>query len=173
MVKLPFVNKQYWLIAGTALLLVICYQLAFKNTLQAWAVHRQLQQQLLQSADVSTEPAYIARKNNNLDQIIKTYRIDSVIFRNNVVNDIARLAEQEQVKLTVVPADDALYHTPRFIIQKLNFEGGFFPLLKLVDQLQNTPGIGMLRSIAFKTQKLSSGESAKKLNMEIYLEIYR
>jgi hypothetical protein len=172
--RLGQINKQYLLIGGTILLLALSYQLAFKNTLNAWSLHRQLQQDLSQSTDISTQPAYVARKNRNLDQIIKAYQLDSVTFRNNAVNTIARLAEQEQVKLTVIPTDDAIYHTPHFIIQKLNFEGGFFALLKLADILQSTPGIGMLRSASWKTQKQSpADEKSKKLSLEIYMEIYR
>lgn len=172
--KLRNTKKTYLLIAGTILLLLISYELAFKKTVSAWQLHRQLQQQLTAATDMSTAPDYLFRKNKNLDQLIKSYRLDSVTFRNNVVNTIAGLAEQEQVKFTIIPADDPLYHPPRFIIQKLDFEGDFFSLLKLVNSLQTASGVGILRSVSLKTKKLIPGDDrSKKLNLEIYMEICR
>lgn len=174
MIRLSAIRKPYFVVAGSLLLATICYELAFKKTFEAWQTHVHLAQEALQASDISTAPVYLARKNSNLDQIINTYKMDSVNFRNNVVNKIADLAEQQKVKFTIIPADDPLYHTPRFILQKLDFEGDFFSLLKLSNQLQETSGIGMLRSVSWKAKKLAQNDARdKKLVLEVYMEISR
>jgi hypothetical protein len=172
MVKQSLLKKEYLFIAATMLLLLICYQLAFKKTIQAWQLNSGLKNQLIQSADVSFQPGYLQRKNNNLDKIIALYKADTVDFRGNIISAIAVIAGKENVKLTEVPLQDPLFHRDRFIIQKLNFEGAFFSLIKVLNQLQSAKGIGMPRSAAFKAVGIrSNADETKKLVMEVYLEI--
>ncbi|MFI5161956.1 MAG: hypothetical protein ACHQHN_11800 [Sphingobacteriales bacterium] len=168
--KLP-IKKDYLLIAGSIFLLLIGYELAFKTTVDAWQTHKQLQAQLAQSTDLSYQPGYLERQNGNLDKIIALYKTDTTAFRSNSISAISLLAEKEQVKLNDVPVEDPVYHTARFTIQKLSFEGEFFNLLKFLGQLQKTSGIGIVRSVDFKIIGLHQGASDnKKLVLEIFLE---
>jgi len=50
----------------------------------------------------------------------------------------------------VPPVQDSLIHINQFIIQKLNFEGSFFALTKVLNQSQATNGIGMVRAAGYK-----------------------
>ena len=59
-------------------------------------------------------------------------------------------------------------------IQKLNFEGDFFSLTKVLNQLQSTKGIGVPRAATFKVMGIRSNvDETKKLLLEVYLEIAR
>lgn len=168
--QLP-IRKDYLLIAATIILFLLCYQLAFRKTLEAWQTNRQLKTQLAQAADLSYQPAYLQRKNHNLDKIIAFYKTDTAAFRSNSISAIASIAEKEQVKLSEVPVQNPLYRADEFTIQKLRFEGGFFPLIKVLDQLQALRDIGIIRSVAFKTTETRSATApAKKLTLEVYLE---
>ncbi|HEY2580428.1 MAG TPA: hypothetical protein VGI43_01400, partial [Mucilaginibacter sp.] len=144
---------------------------AFKKTIEAWQINKRLKSQLTQAADLSYQPAYLERKSNNLSLIINHYKTDTVAFRSNIISTISLIAEKENVKLSEVPVQDPAYHTDQFIIQKLSFEGGFFALTKVLNQLLATGGIGLVRSVTFKIMgtKANSDES-KKLVMEIYFE---
>ena len=168
--KLP-IKKEYLLIIASLLLLIISYQLAFKKTIEAWQVHSHLKKELSQSAGLDLQPAYLERKNHNIDQIIGLYKTDTVAFRSNAISTIASIAEKEDVKLSGVPTQDPIYQTNKFIIQKLDFEGDYFALTRMFNQLQSTIGIGMCRSAAFKvlTTRTSTDE-VKKLVLEVYLE---
>ena len=160
-------------VAAVLVLFGLGYQLAFKKTIVAWRLHDHLQQQLTQSADISFQPQYQQRKNSNLEKIISLYRADSAEFRGNILSEIAAMAEKEQVKLSEVPVRDPVYQSGDAIIQRLNFEGSYFSLMKLLARLQSTPGVGMVRSVTFKTvADLSGKEKSKKLVMEVYCEIY-
>ena len=171
--QLPF-KKQYLFIGCSLLILYLCYQLAFKATIEAWHVNRQLTQQLTQSADLSYQPAYLERKNANLNKLLNRYKTDTVAFRSNIISTIASIAEKQNVKLSEVPVQDPLYHTDQVLIQKLDFEGDFFSLTKVLKQLQQTAHIGMVRAVTYRTIKMDSGTSAvKKLVLEIYFEIIK
>jgi hypothetical protein len=169
--QLPF--KKEYLLAGAALvLLLVSYQLAFKKTIEAWQLNHSLKRQLAQGTDVSYQPQYQERKNANLGKIIDLYKVDTTEFRNNIINNISVIAEKESVKLTEVPTRDPLYHSAQFIIQKLDFEGDYFSLVKVLGKLKSKNGIGVIRGSIFKTTSGEPGnEKTKKLVLEIYLEI--
>jgi len=165
------IKKEYLLLAGMLLLLVISYQLAFKRTVQAWQLHSSLKKQLSQAQDIQDQPAYLERKSHNLDQIINLYKTDTTTFRSNAISAIASIAEKQNVKLSEVPTQDPIYHSDTFIIQRLDFEGDYFALTRVFNQLQSTSNIGMPRSATFRAVKVKPGdEDSKKLVMEVYLE---
>ena len=70
-----------------------------------------------------------------------------------------------------VPLQNTLYRNDKYIIQKLSFEGGYFALLKVLNQLQNADRIGMIRSFVLKMQKANSNADAGKIVMDVYFEI--
>ncbi|SHL98138.1 hypothetical protein [Mucilaginibacter sp. OK098] len=171
--QLP-VKKEYLFIASVIILLLISYQLAFKKTLEAWQINKQLKTQIAQASDLSIQPAYLERKNNNLSKIISTYKTDTITFRSNIINTISIIAEKEHVKLSEVPLADPLFHNDKFIIQKLSFEGDFFALTKVLNQLQAAKGVGVVRSISYKSIALNSkNDDVKKIVMGIYFEILK
>lgn len=168
--KLPL-KKEYLLIVGSILLLLLSYQLSFKKTIEAWQINKQLKQQLSRGNDLSYQPAYVERKNKNLTAILNNYKTDTVAFRSNTISAIALIAEKQHVKLSEVPLQDPLYHTDQFIIQKLNFEGSFFALTKVLNSLLATHQIGIVRSATYRVTGLNSNSNQqKKLILEVYLE---
>jgi len=169
--KLP-IKKEYLLIVGTLLLLLISYHFAFKNTIEAWQSHRQLQTQLAQSSDLNYQPGYLERKNNNLDQLIALYKADTAAFRSNIISTIAGIAEKQNVKLSDVPVQDISFQTDHSIIEKLEFEGDYFALVKVASQLQSTSGIGVIRGETLKMKEVRSNNNEVKKNvLVVYLEI--
>src|ERR1700761_5638169 len=120
--QIPF-RKEYLLYCGTVLLLLLGYQLALKKTIEALQINRNLNRQLSQSTDVSAEPGYQERKNVHLDQIIGLYKADTIDFRSNIISSITQIADKEHVSVAAVPTRDPLFHSPAFLIQKLDMEG--------------------------------------------------
>ena len=171
--QLP-IKKEYLLVAGTIILLLLCYQFAFKKTIVAWQLNKQLKGRLAQSSDLAVQPAYLLRKSANLSKILDRYRADTVEFRSNAINQIAAIAQGENVKLSEVPLTDPVYHTDKFIIQKVDFEGDFFALTKVFNRLQAIKEIGVIRSAAYRTVTVRSvNNEFKKLILEVYIEISR
>lgn len=171
--KLP-IKKEYLLVAATIVLLLASYRFAFKNTIEAWQTHSTLVAKLTQSTDLSYQPQYMERKNNNLNKTIELYKADSTEFRNNIINMISSIAEKENVKLTEVPVQDISYHADHFSIEKLGFEGDYFSLMKLAHDLQLTNNIGIVRSEQWKITIVSlSAKQIKKMALEVYVEFSR
>lgn len=172
MIKALLYKKEYWLIAGTIALALLCYQLAFKKTVQAWQTNVQLKAQLAQASDVADQPGYLERKARNLETILARYQTDTLNLRGNTIAAIASIAEKEGVKLSGVPNQDPAFNTARLIIQKLDFEGDYPALIRTLNHLENQPGMGVPRSVTVKTvEERASGNASRKTVMEILLEI--
>lgn len=166
----PF-KKIYLIVCGSLLLAAATYFLAVKNTLAAWEVNRQLNDQLTRGGDVSYDPGYLERKNRNLDRVLSRYRVDTSVFRNSMLSNIAVLAEANQVKLTEVPLPDAAYRTSEYLVQKLSFEGGFFDLNRFLYQAEHKDQLGVARAVEFRmVEKRTAAAGIKKLVMSVYLE---
>jgi len=166
-----YFKKEYLFISAVMILLVICYQLAFKKTIGAWQLNKRLKSQLVQSSDVSIQPGYTERKNTNLDWVLDLYKADTMNFRSNTISKISSVAETENVKLAEVPNQDPIYSNAGFRIQKLDFEGDYFSLMKIFQRLSQTKDAGVIRSAVFKQKRETANEeNAKKLIMELYFE---
>ncbi|MBB6126362.1 hypothetical protein [Mucilaginibacter lappiensis] len=164
-------KKDYLLMAATVMILLICYQFAFKSTIAAWNFNRQMKEQLQQAGDITYQPGYLDRKSKNQERILALYRSDTALFRSNTISAIAVLAEKNRVKLAEVPAQDLVYHTEVAIIQKLNFEGDFFALNGFLNQLESAERLGVVRAVEFKLARKEADPVAKKLVMGVYMEI--
>ncbi|RKR84509.1 hypothetical protein BDD43_4748 [Mucilaginibacter gracilis] len=171
MLKNLSINKRYLAIAASVLLLIICYQLAFKSTIAAWQTNRELCSKLTAVSDLSYQPGLLERKSKNLDLILNRYRSDSSAFRGNTITAISRIAEKQNVKLSGIPVDDPNLHTDQFVIERLNFEGDFVSLVKVLNDLESANKLGMPRSIAIKPLKKGIAFDVKNLSMEVWMEI--
>ncbi|QKJ31061.1 hypothetical protein HQ865_15295 [Mucilaginibacter mali] len=169
--KLP-IKKKHLVLAGTFVSLLICYQLAFKKTIAAWQLHSQFSQQLATQSNLTYQPAYMERKNKNLDTIISRLKTDTAFFRENVISKISVLAQNLHVKIIALPVEDIYYHTPQSVIQRMDMEGDFFSLLKLQYQIEHLKGIGLFRSVEIKSNRLQTtdtNEASSKLIMTVWM----
>jgi hypothetical protein len=167
-------NHTYISIATGLILAFASYQFAFKNTIVAWQINHQLKDSLNRFANITYQPDFLKRKNENLNQLLNKYKADTVTLRNNIINSIAIVADKMNVKLAGVPVEDKDFHTNYFIVEKLDFEGSYFDLCKMVNALQTTPNIGYIRSASWKvTKKRTADAEQKKLTLEIYLEVIK
>jgi len=165
------IKKEYLLIAASILALLVAYQVAFKKTIEAWQLHSDLKRQISQSTDLGYQPGYLERKNANLDKIIKLYKADTNNYRSIILSDIVSIAEQEKVKLSQVPTQDAVYHSSQFLIQKLSFEGDFFSLIRTINRLSVMRNIGFVRSVGLKSQRAANYNQSERIVMDISFQI--
>jgi len=170
MIKPGQIKKEYLLLAASLVMLIICYQLALKKTIEAWHEHKQLTSKLAQSSNLNFQPGYSERKNANISRILNLYKADTINFRSNIISRISSIAEKANVKLYEVPVEDPALHNSKLIVQSLAFEGDYFALIKTLNELQKTSGIGMIRSIDIKSVENHFNENAsKKLTLTIQL----
>lgn len=81
MIKQAQIKKEYLLLVASVVMLVVCYQLAFKKTFEAWHLHKQLETQLSQSANTNFQPGYSERKSANISRLLNLYKADTVNFQ--------------------------------------------------------------------------------------------
>ena len=160
------------MIAGTIVLLYISYQLAFKKTIGAVRIHQRLSAAITSASDLSYQPGYMERKSKNLDAIINKYQMDSLSLRGNTIARVSAIADKEHVKLSEVPDQDPLYRNEHFIIQRLDFEGDYFSLTRMLHQLESTDGMGVPRSMVWKAvDKVPGNHTDKKLVLQVCFEM--
>ena len=104
-----------------------------------------------------------------MDRILDLYKADTMNFRSNTIGKISSVAEAENVKLAEVPNRDPVYSNEQFRIQKLDFEGDYFSLMKVFQRLGQTKEAGVIRSVVLQERRATNGD--KKLIMELYFEI--
>ena len=166
--QLP-IKKEYLFLVGVVALMLIGYQLAFKRTIEAWQINKQLKEQQTSGTNLSYQPGYLKRKSANQDSAISRYRADTATFRNYSISAISIIAEKRGVKLSEVPVQDASFINGRFTIQKLTFEGDFFSMTKTLNDLQKTKDIGVVRSVSYRLSRTAEG----KLFADVYMEILK
>ncbi len=167
-------KRGYLLTVATAILFIISYFLAFKPTITAWKTNSMLKQQLNDSANPGIAPEYLERKNANLTIALARFRVDTLLIRNNIIDKIASIADNENVKLAEVPTQDPSYDNGNFTIETLKFEGDYFALLKFAAKLQNAKGVGVIRSESWESVVSRNGEKVNnKLILQVYLEVLK
>ncbi|MEN0052351.1 MAG: hypothetical protein AAGC65_01715 [Mucilaginibacter sp.] len=164
-------KKDYLLIAGSVVLLIICYRLAFSRTIADWRVYRELNSQVSAGEPLAYQPGYLEHQSRSLEKILALYKSDTTLFRSNTITTIAALADKHGVKLTGLPVEETLYHTPNAILQKLSFTGDFFALNRFWYDLELSKGLGMPRSVVIKKERKGAETEAGKLNMDVLMEI--
>jgi hypothetical protein len=174
MLKILNIKKEYLLIGGSVLFFLVCYRFSFSHTVDAWKLRRELQHKITQAGDLTYQPGYLERKDNNLNHIIARFKIDTASMRSNMITTIALQAEKLNVKLSSVPVQPSTAPDDKYILQRLDFEGDFFSLCKLLQQLQSTDGTGLVRSVDFVSGKVVGGNTeAKVLGMRVFVVVVR
>lgn len=171
--RLP-IPKKYLLAGGILLLCLICYQLAFKKTLEAWQTHKELNERLAGTDQLHYQPGYLQRKQRNLDNLLARYKADLLTFKNKSLTTIALIAARENVRLSEAPMQSVGLNTQNTLIQKITLQGDYFALTKTVSAIQTTNSVGMIRSVNFHLPKNNNSSSVEMgLFVDIYLEVVK
>lgn len=160
----------YSLMILALVLLLLCYQFGFRKTILAYDEYLDLKNASAAEFGAVYQPDYNKRMNANLDRILDFYKADTTSLRNGVINRIAVIAQKANVKIIDVPPPDPNRDSSAITIQKLSFRGSFFSLLKVLDTLQQTSGLGFVRYVEIGVGKSRlQDQNDKMLNMKIFL----
>lgn len=171
--RLP-IPKKYLLIGGTLLLTFLSYQAAFKRTVEAWELHNELNGQSAINEPLRYPSGYIQRKNRNLDSLLAHYQADSVTFKSNSITTIALIAARENVQLSEVLLQSKAQDTQHSFIQKIILQGDYFSIIKVLNEIQKTKDVGIVRSVSVRIpQRQYKPQISNKLFADVYLEIIK
>ena len=165
----PF-KQSYLLILMSVIMAFAAYKFAITHTLDEWRDNKKLKLQVSRQNDVADQPDYLERKNANLDEILKLYRSDTLNYRSEAITTISIIAGKYNVRLTGAPVQDKTYRTEKYLLQKLSFAGDYFSLIRFLQQVEATGGIGKLRSCTLNGPG-SRDKASRDLITEVVFEI--
>ncbi|MFD0766146.1 hypothetical protein ACFQZI_14880 [Mucilaginibacter lutimaris] len=168
-----FFDQKYSFPVVVLAFLFICYQLAIKNTLMAWQINRQFRTDLAASAGISAQPGYLVRKQKNLQGIVERYSADSNAFRSAVITGTALIANRRNIVVSTIPLQEPGLQTIRTAVERVNFTGGYFQLLQALRDMEDAKDLGLLRSVKFSLLRAPGQQTAKTLEMSVYLQVIK
>ncbi|TCC97716.1 hypothetical protein [Pedobacter hiemivivus] len=162
--RLDHIQKNKLLLPLFVLGLLLCWFLAFDKTFEAVKLNRKLKEKSEKVNDISFNPAYVQQKLAALNLILKSYKVDeqwndklwmqssAIAAKQNVSVDFTLERPPVEVDSTSVGRSQSLY-----------FYGGFIQLVKLVDTLERSTGIGKISALQVKAPKTDVvGDRGKK-----------
>lgn len=162
--RLDAVTKNKLILPVFVFGLLLCWLLAFSKTLEAVKLNRRLKNESEKMNDISFNPAHLQQKLTALDLILKGYKVDeewndhlwtkasAVAAKLNVGVDFTLDKSSADVDSTSVGRSQSLY-----------FYGGYIPLVKLVDSLERSRGVGKISALQVKAPRMDVlGDKEKK-----------
>lgn len=158
--RISYAQKNKYLPLLAIVGIVLCWILAFSKTFDAIRLNLSLSAQASQSEDISFNPVYTQRKLKALEQILKTYQVKPEAWSNTLwMKASAAAAKQGATIDYTVSRPQERDTTMTGLSQTLHCYGNFAQLVKVIDTLERTPGIGKLSALQFKGPKAAVGFS--------------
>ena len=152
--KLSYIQKNKLLLPLLGIGLLLSWFLAFSKTFDAIMLHRKLNAASAQENDISFNPVYVQRKQAALDRILKEYQVgeewsDLLWMRGS------EIAAKQNVGIEYTATKVSLESDSTMVgrVQSLKFYGDFLQLVKLIDTLERSSGIGKISALQIKAPK--------------------
>lgn len=172
--NLDYKKKNLVLIGGMLLLLYIAYVFSLKHTITAMQLNSQLkkEQEAAQTED-STFPQ-ISRKNNFYTNALKSYKVKKEDRENRLWQAVSNMALSQNVKIGFNPSQPLIADTIALqqgvVAQQFTFKGNYFNMVKLLDTLSKSKGIGKISELKLSDKKdLDSKDKLGQLTLQLNL----
>lgn len=160
--------------AGMVLLLYIAYVFSLKHTIAAMQLNSQLkkEQNAAQSED-STFPQ-VSRKNAFYINALKSYTVKKEDRENRLWQTVSGMASAQNVQVNFSTNTQSVTDTVALkqgmVVQQFTFKSSYFNLVKLLDTLSKSSGIGKISEVKLSDKKdLGSKEKADQLSLQLTL----
>lgn len=167
-------NLIFW--AAVVLLVYIAYICSFKPTLQAMLLHHQLEKDNSTATFSASSFAQTAHKNQFYQEVMKGYRIKTADYENRIWQSLSGMALSKGVDIGFAPnllatSADTSAMSKGIITQQFNFKGSYFGLVKLLDTLSRTEGLGKVAELKLSAKTALQPEVKKdKLYLQVALK---
>lgn len=151
--NLSYTQKNKLLLPVIGVGLLVCWAFAFSKTFDAIRLHNNLDTNPgVNEKDLSFNPQHAQRKLTSLNQILDGYTVREDRWRNDLWFKGSSIAASENVSIDYTLTAPPLERdsTAVGLNQVLYFYAGYVSLVKLMDSLERTPGIGKISSIQIK-----------------------
>lgn len=167
MKSLTSYQKKFFMLAGAVfLLLLLSYHGSVKKAFTERKLHRQLKEKQTLIANLDTEMRKWNQLNLQMDRQFGNSAVQS--FHENLLNAVGNFCERKKLTLTEFSEPftgvDGGYSVETII---LTIEGGFIPLLQLINMLETEFRGGKIASVGFyKKKNFKTGRD------ELFVKLY-
>lgn len=143
--------------------ILLCWYFAFSRTFEAVKLHEQLQGEAEASSDISYHPAHTQKKLDALRSILKSYKVSPENWSNELWMKASAMAIKQQtgIDYNVTRPTAEMDTTTIGSTETIYCYGHYINLVKLIDTLERSQGIGKISALQIKSPKVDTrGERA-------------
>ena len=160
-----FVWISKFLVPLGILLLLIIYCLAVRPTI---IVYQQFQESCVAGYNLeplSVSPSYTASRAEQIKQIYNHFLIDTLSWKSQLWNSASYLSRKYNSKVTFFgDYNQENFGKQKLYKQRVGFSGSYVELIKLLDELEKTKGLGKISFL-----RLAKKPREAELTMEVDL----
>jgi len=163
------------MIFSMILVVYLAYVFSFEKAIAAFVLNRQLKQAGHPGEEPDAAFPQLERKHAFYQSVLKGYKVRHEDRENRLWQSVSAMAIAKNVEINFSPniatAEKDTSEIVRGVVaQKFTFRGSYFNIVKLLDTLAKSPGIGKIADAKLmkKTAK-SNEEKSDKLNLELEL----
>lgn len=153
-------------------ILYVAYVFSFKHAIEAYSLNKSLKKESSLQMEDAAYP-HLNKKYNFYQKVLSDYRVKKEEVDTKIWQAVSDMAVSQQVKISYNPmpqvadtaAKSSAIHQQQFI-----FRGGYFHLVKLLDTLSKSEGLGKIAQLTITSPKNEgSKENANTLSMQLGL----
>ncbi|WP_442845072.1 hypothetical protein [Leeuwenhoekiella sp. H156] len=147
------VTKNKILIVGFILSLLVCYLVAFSETLALKDEYKHLKKNQEISQNLPSQITSLKLKNREYDSILTAYQLNGTSLQNNLLGRVDRYAKLN--KLEILKIDEPHYYKEQELLitsYGLTLKGDFNNLLGLIYELEQHSNFGQIVSVEFNKE---------------------
>jgi hypothetical protein len=153
--RLSYATKNKLLIAGAILLLLLSWLFAFTKTYHAITLNKKLKQVAVEKNNLAYNPEYLKKKLTAINNILDKYSVDSTEWKNEFWLNISSLASKQSLDVIYQPENNLTItdSASNKLKQSIQFRGNYHNLIRLLDTLEKSKGLGRIVSARFVKEK--------------------
>lgn len=168
--KLDDKKQKIVAIVAAVLVLYVAYVFSFKHAVEAYSLNKSLKKEASLQMEDAAYP-HLNKKYNFYQKVLTDYRVKKEEMDTKVWQSVSDMAVSQQVKISYNPmpqvADTAsnptAIHQQQFI-----FRGSYFNMVKLLDTLSKSEGLGKIAQLTITSPK---NEGPKENNQALSMQL--
>jgi len=170
--KLDDKKQQIVAIALALVVFYVAYVFSFKHAIEAYRLNKSLKKEASLQMEDAAYP-HLNKKYNFYQKVLAGYRVKKEEMDTKVWQAISDMAVSQQVKISYNPMPqvaDTAANSSAIHQQQFTFRGGYFNMVKLLDTISKSEGLGKIAQLTIISPK-SEGpkENANTLSMQLSL----
>lgn len=141
-------KRQYSFVIGCFIAIVICYKLAFSNTLSLFNEYKLA---INSNQNIFIQDSTVVNKELvKLNQLFINIKADTLIVHENLLDKVTEFSNANNCKIVNFPETKS-YKEFNFgvVSNTIEFEGNYFNLLNILHDIEYKKGLGRINSCSF------------------------